>query len=275
MLDEIGDPIVHLLRNAIDHGIEKPADRLAKGKPSAGRLRLSAMRDRSAVIVRVSDDGKGIDRQKVLKRARELGMVDAGKEQITDEELIRLISRPGLSTAEKVTDISGRGVGIDAVQTRVRALGGSVEIRSTPGEGTAVTVRLPVTLAIVRALLARVDREVYALPMQHVSETVDLHSDVLRTVRGKEVLVLRDEVLPLLRLRELTGLPRDGVKLPQVVVLEVADRRAGLVVDELTGQQEIVVKQFDAVRGGLAIFGGATILGDGVPALILDVGSLL
>jgi two-component system chemotaxis sensor kinase CheA len=275
MLDEIGDPVVHLLRNAIDHGIEKPEARAAAGKPAVGRLTLSALRDRSAVIIRVSDDGKGIDRDRVLRRAKEMHVVEGSKTDLTDEELIRLVSRPGFSTAEQVTSISGRGVGVDAVQTRVRSLGGTVDIKTAPGEGTTVTVRLPLTLAIVRALLAKVGDETYALPMTHVNETVELESALLRTVKGREVLVLRDDVLPLIRLRSLLRMPTVSDERRQVVVLEIADRRAGLIVDELTGQQEIVVKQFDGVRDGLALFSGATILGDGAPALIVDVGSLI
>jgi two-component system chemotaxis sensor kinase CheA len=275
MLDEIGDPIVHLLRNAVDHGIETPEKRIAAGKPPAGRLTLSALRDRSAVIIRVEDDGKGIDRDKVLQRAKALHVVDTAKSELSDEELIRLVSRPGFSTAEQVTSISGRGVGVDAVQTRVRGLGGTVDIRTAPGQGTTVTVRLPLTLAIVRALLAKVGDEVYALPMTHVNETVELEAALLRTVKGREVLVLRDDVLPLIRLRSLLRMPAVSDERRQVVVLEIADRRAGLIVDELTGQQEIVVKQFDGVRDGLPLFSGATILGDGAPALIVDVGSLI
>ena len=228
-----------------------------------------------AELIRVTDDGKGIDRDRVLARAHELGLVEAAKTELSDDELIRLIARPGFSTAREVTDISGRGVGIDAVHARVRALGGTVDIRSTKGQGTSVTVRLPVTLAIVRALLARVGDETYAVPMTHVNETVHLEHDTVRQVKGREVLVLRDDVLPLLHLRDVVRLPRRDARGGQVVVLEVADRRAGMVVDELTGQQEIVIKPFDAVKDGLAVFSGATILGDGVPALILDVSSLL
>jgi two-component system chemotaxis sensor kinase CheA len=276
MLDEIGDPIVHLLRNAVDHGIESPEARVAAGKPAIGKLTLSATRDRSAVVIRVTDDGKGIDRGKVLQRARRLGLVESSRAELSDDELIRLISRSGFSTAERVTDISGRGVGMDTVQSRVRSLGGTVDVRSTPGEGTTVTARLPVTLAIVRALLTKVGGEVYALPMTHVSETVELEAGALRTVKGQDVFVLRDEVLPLVRLRALMQLPSaNGRRGQQVIVLEQAERRAGLVVDELTGQQEIVVKQFDGVRDGLPLFSGATILGDGAPALIVDVGSLI
>ena len=276
MLDEVGDPIVHLLRNAIDHGIEKPAVREASGKPPAGRLSLSALRDRSAVAIRVTDDGKGIDRERVLRRAQESGLVEPGRTELSDEELFRIISRPGFSTAETVTDLSGRGVGIDAVYNRVRTLGGSVDMRSVPGKGTTVTMRLPLTLAIVRSLLARIGDETYAVPMTHVSETVELVPSILRAVKGKEVLMLREEVLPVMRMRQVMGFQGEAASSrEQVVVVEVAERRAALIVDALIGQQEIVVKQFDSVRDGLSLFGGATILGDGAPALIIDVSSLL
>jgi two-component system chemotaxis sensor kinase CheA len=275
MLDEIGDPVVHLLRNAIDHGLEMPVERAALGKPAAGKLVLSAARERSSITIRVTDDGRGIDRERVLNKARRLGLVDAGRGELSDDELIKIISRPGFSTAERVTDISGRGVGIDAVHARIRSLGGSVEIRSVPGRGTTVALRLPLTLAILRALLVRVDGDTFAVPMTHVNETVELEATALKSVKGHEVLMLRDDVLPLVRFRSLLGLAGDGARMPQVIVLEVGERRAGLVVDELAGQQDIVVKQFDAVRNAAALFSGATILGDGAPALIVDVGSLL
>ena len=276
MLEEVGDPIVHLLRNAVDHGIEAPDVRLAKGKPAAGRLTLSALRDRSAVAIRVSDDGKGIDRERVLTRARASGLIDATRTDLSDEELVRIIARAGFSTAERVTDLSGRGVGVDAVYNRVRALGGSVDIRSVPDEGTTVTLRLPLTLAIVRSLLARIGDEIYAVPMTHVCETVELRPAIQRSVQGRDVLMLRQQVLPLVRLRSLVdfaGEPARGLE--QVIVVELAERRAALVVDALIGQQEIVVKQFDGVHDARSLFSGATILGDGAPALILDVSSLL
>jgi two-component system chemotaxis sensor kinase CheA len=278
MLDEIGEPIVHLLRNAADHGIEKPDVRERAGKPRAGQLALTVTRERQMVTMRVEDDGRGIDRDQVLARARSQGLVDATVEALNDEELIRIIARPGFSTAEKITDISGRGVGIDVVLTRVRELGGAVEIRSVPGDGTTVTLRLPVTLAIVRALLLRVDGEMYAVPMTHVRETVELRQEARRRVQGREVMLLRDEVVPLMHFREVVGLPEarfvsaDGTT--QVIVIESEGRRTGLVVDEFAGQQDIVVKGFDGVRDGLALFSGATILADGVPALIVDVSSL-
>jgi two-component system, chemotaxis family, sensor kinase CheA len=279
MLDEIGDPIVHLLRNAVDHGIETPDEREKHGKPPVGRLTLSAARDRSNVLIKVSDDGRGIDRDKVLRKAKDTGLIDAATLELTDEELMRLISRPGFSTADAVTEISGRGVGIDAVQNRVRALGGSVDIRTAPGRGTTVTARLPLTLAIMRALLAKVAQETYAIPMAHVRETISLDGANVSTLQGKPVLVLREVVMPLVRLRDVVGLP--GRTVPtvdedaeQAIVVELADREVAVVVDQLPGQQEIVVKQFDGVRGGLTLFTGATILGDGAPALIVDVSSL-
>ena len=278
MLDEIGEPIVHLLRNAADHGIEQPDVRERAGKARAGQLTLTVTRERQMVTMRVQDDGRGIDRDQVLARARSQGLVDATVESLTDEALVRIIARPGFSTAETITDISGRGVGIDVVLTRVRELGGAVEIRSLPGEGTTVTLRLPVTLAIVRALLARVDGEMYAVPMTHVRETVELRLEARRRVQGREVMLLRDEVVPLMQFREIVGLPDarllsvDGST--QVIVIESEGRKMGLIVDEFAGQQDIVVKGFDGVRDGLALFSGATILADGAPALIIDVSSL-
>lgn len=276
LLDEIGEPVVHLLRNAVDHGIEAPEVRVANGKPRLGRLTLSASRERSAVLVRVTDDGRGIDRARVLARARELGMVGADVTRLDDDMLFRVIASAGFSTATVVSDLSGRGVGIDAVQARVRQLGGAVELETVVGQGTTITLRLPQTLAIVRAVLAQVGGERYALPLTHVRETLPWSDDVVRRVQGREVLVLRDEVLPLMRLRQVLQAPGEQCnETADIIVLERGGRCAGLVVDELTGQQEIVVKQFDAVRDGLALFSGATILADGRPALIVDVGSLL
>ena len=276
MLDEIGDPVMHLLRNAIDHGIESPAERVAAGKPPQGSLTLSTIRDRSAVVVRVEDDGRGIDRGRVMRKAIERGIIPPDAPELSEDDVVKLITRAGFSTADRVTDISGRGVGLDVVSAGVRGLGGSMDMRSAPGGGTSITLRLPLTLAIQRSLLACVGGEMYALPLTHVSETVELTAEALQSVKGREVLVLREDVLPVLRLRDLVGLPAaTQAESEQVVVLETAERRAALIVDDLTTQQEIVVKQFDAVRGGSTLFGGATILGDGAPALILDVSSLL
>ena len=278
MLDELGDSIVHLLRNAIDHGIEDSEKRAAAGKPATGRLVLSAARDRSAIVIKVSDDGKGIDRARVLARAKRDGLVDPARTELTEDELLRLIARPGFSTAETVTNMSGRGVGVDAVYTRVRSLGGAMDIRSVQGQGTTMILRLPLTLAVVRAVLARVADETYAIPLAHVSESIELLPDDVRTVNGHEVLLSRDDVLPLLRLRQIVGLPAfvgsNDIELEQVVMIDLGDRRAALVVDELVAQDEIVVKQYDGPREGLSCFAGATLLGDGAPSLIVDVSSL-
>ena len=277
MLDEIGDPLVHLLRNSIDHGIESPAERRAAGKPETGTLRLSAARERSRIVIRVEDDGRGIQREKVLAKALAAGLLTAEEARgMTDDDVARLITRPGFSTAETVTDVSGRGVGLDVVATRVRALGGMLEIASQPGQGTAMTLQLPQTLAIVRALLVRQSGETYALPLTHVGETVHLQPEEIGAVKGRPVAYLRDEVVPLHSLRTLlgtNGTRPDGKR--AAVILEVGEQLVGLEVDQLLGQQEIVVKAFDATADTLQLFSGATILADGRPALILDAGSLL
>jgi two-component system, chemotaxis family, sensor kinase CheA len=278
ILDEIADPLVHLLRNAVDHGIEPPEERAARGKPALGQLVLAAVRERSSIAIRVSDDGRGIDRSRVLRRARELGLVGDDVEQLGDDDtLAHLIALAGFSTAEHVTDISGRGVGIDAVTTTVRALGGSLEVKSEDGRGTTFTVRLPTTLAIVRALLARVGRETYALPLTHVAEMVESRRGEVQVVQGREVLLLRGQLVPLVRLWERLGVAHAGPRPARqpVIILAMGERRSGVVVDELLGQQEIVVKPFEPPRGTIPVFSGATILGDGAPALILDVGGLI
>ncbi len=278
MLDEIGDPLVHLLRNSLDHGIEAPAERRAHGKPETGTLRLQASRERSRIIIRVEDDGRGVQRERVLAKAVQNGMVTRDEAAaLPDEEVYRLLTRPGFSTAETVTDVSGRGVGLDVVATRVRALGGMLEIFSDAGQGTSMTLQLPQTLAIVRALLVRQSGETYALPLTHVGETVHLLPDEVGTVKGRTVAFLRDEVIPLLGLRQIlrtNGTRPDALK-RHAVILEVGEQRIGLEVDALLGQQEIVVKQFDATADTLRLFSGATILSDGRPALILDAGSVI
>jgi two-component system chemotaxis sensor kinase CheA len=274
MLDEMGEPVLHLLRNSLDHGIESPAERKEAGKSPVATVILSAERDRATVLIRVTDDGRGIDQTRVLPRAKQLGLVDPNTTQLSDDDLIRVISRPGFSTAEKVTDISGRGVGFDVVASKVRSLGGSLEVLTTPGAGTSVSMRLPLTLAISRALLARVDRETYAIPLTHVVETFALSQPMLQHLKGREVLVIRDDTFPAVRLRERVGLPANGSG-GQVVLVELADRRLALIVDEFLGQQEIVVKQFDGVAGSRNLFSGATILGDGAPALIIDASTLI
>ncbi|MDQ3557541.1 MAG: chemotaxis protein CheA [Gemmatimonadota bacterium] len=276
VLDEMGDPLVHLLRNAVDHGIETPAQRAGAGKPEAGTLRLVASRERSRVAIRVEDDGAGIRRDRVAARAVAAGLIDADTAHaMADEEMFRLLLHPGFSTAEAVTDVSGRGVGLDVVATRVRAMGGVLEIESAPGRGTAFTLRLPLSLAIVRALLVRSGGESYALPLTHVAEVVELPTDAIRRVGGRAVVVLRDETVPLLDLAEQLGSAPASAPQTTVVVLELGGQPVGLRVDGVVGQREIVVKQFDATVCTLRCFSGASILADGRPALILDVGALV
>jgi len=278
ILDELGDPLVHLLRNAVDHGIEPPAERKRRKKNPEGQIVLAAVRERSSVAISITDDGRGIDRAKILEKAKREGAVGPHVEALSDDQLLRVLARPGFTTADEVTNVSGRGVGIDVAMTRIRALGGSIEIRTEPGKGTAFILRLPVTLAIVRALIAAVGLERYALPLTYVAETVEYGTTPLTTMEGRDAIVLRDRVVPLVDLRKLLatngGAPPPPLRRP-VIVLEMGERRAGVVVDGMLSQQEIVVKGFDAPRGTLPVFSGATIMGDGVPALILDAAGLV
>jgi two-component system chemotaxis sensor kinase CheA len=275
ILDELGDPLLHLLRNAVDHGIESPAERRRRGKKPEGEIVLTAVRERASVAISVRDDGRGIDRPKVLERSRREGLVDPHAESLSDDQLLRVLARPGFSTAEAVTSVSGRGVGIDVASTRIRALGGSIDIRTETGVGTTFVLHLPVTLAIVRALIAAVGQERYALPLTYVAETVEFGVQATTTVEGREAIVLRDHVVPLVHLRRLLGVTGDAPPRSPIIVLEMGERRSGIVVDGMLGQQEIVVKGFDAPQGMLPVFSGATIMGDGIPALILDAGGLL
>ena len=276
VLDEIGEPLLHLVRNAADHGIERPDVRAAQGKPEEGRILLSAARERNSVALRVTDDGKGIDRAAILAKAKREGLADASTETLTDDLLLRVLARPGFSTAAAVSGVSGRGVGVDVAMTRVRALGGTLEVRSELGRGTTFTVRVPLTLAIVRALLARAGDERYAVPLAYVAETVEFDPRAVTSVRDREALLVRDQVVPTVHLRELVqgngGAP--AARAP-TVILELGDRRTALVVDALAGQQDIVVEPFDAPTGMPPFVGGATILADGAPALILDAAALL
>jgi len=276
ILDELGDPLVHVLRNAVDHGIEPPAERRGVGKPPEGEIVLAAIRERSSVAISISDDGRGIDRARILTQAKAEGLVDPHAETLSDDQLLRVIARPGFTTAAAVTSVSGRGVGIDVAMTRIRSLGGTIDIRTELGKGTVFVLRLPVTLAIVRALIAAVGSERYALPLSYVAETVELGAAPLTMVEGREAMVLRDRVVPLVHLRDLLGVTATAPPARRpVIVLEMGERRTGLVVDGMIGQQEIVVKGFEAPQGTLPVFSGATIMGDGVPALILDAGGLL
>ena len=279
ILDEITDPLVHLLRNAVDHGMEKPDERRAAGKLPQGTLRLEAKREKNMVVITVEDDGGGIRVDKVRAAAVRKGMFR--EEQVramSEEEVINLISLPGFSTAEAVTAISGRGVGIDAVRTKVESLGGSLRIESTTGQGSRFRIRLPLTLAIIQALLVRIAKEEYAVPVTNVVEAIELMPSELRHIHGQEVVMLRDEVLPVYRLSSLLEPPGYSATLPalfSVLVVEAGERRVGLLVDEVVGQLEIAIKNLGRYLKGIRGFGGVTILGDGRICLILDFSSLL
>ena len=269
VLDEIGDPVMHLLRNSLDHGVETAAERRVAGKPAVAKLTLSAARERSSVVIRVSDDGRGIDMNKVLERARAADLIAADHGLLTDAEILGLIARPGFSTTSKVTEISGRGVGLDVVATKVRSLGGSVELSTDAGAGTEIRLELPMTLAIIHALLARSENEVYALPITHVVETLVVDPSMVTFEDGREMLAVRGQNIPAVRLRDRLGHP-PRERGAHAAVLDLPDGRMSLLVDEFVGQQEVVVKPFDAVRGMRQLFNGATILTNGSPALILD-----
>jgi two-component system chemotaxis sensor kinase CheA len=281
ILDEIGDPLLHLIRNAADHGIEAPDVRVQAGKPPEGRILLAATRERNSVTLRVSDDGRGIDRAAIAAKARREGATDVvtapGEgESVPDDVLLRVLARPGFSTAQSVSGVSGRGVGVDVAMTRVRQLGGTIEIRSELGTGTTFLIRVPLTLAIVRALLADAGGERYAVPLAYVAETVEFDPRAVTALRSREALVVREQVIPTVHLRDLVGSRgRAAPTRRPTVILEVGERRTALVVDALLGQQDIVVAPFDAPRGMPPYVGGATILADGAPALVLDAAALL
>lgn len=270
-IDDLADPVLHLLRNAVDHGIEPPAARLAAGKPAQGRIRLAAMRDRNTVAIVVEDDGRGIDRERVLAKAKALGAVPAGVTALTDDQLLAVLGRPGFTTADTVSTVSGRGVGIDVVLTRARSLGASVSLATAAGRGTTFTLRVPLTLAILRGFMVGAGDETYAVPLTFVREVVDAQ----RLEPGAEpgTVRVRGEVLPAVSLPALVGLgdrPSGGA-----LVLEAGARRLAMVVERLGGQQELVAEPFAAPREMPRFIGGGTVLGDGRPALILDATALL
>ncbi|NLT94237.1 MAG: chemotaxis protein CheA [Clostridia bacterium] len=278
VIDEIGDPLVHLLRNAIDHGIESPDIRVRRGKEREGTLKLIARQEGKSVVIIVQDNGQGISIEKIKQKALEKGLYTAKElDQMDNNSIINLIFSAGFSTAETITDVSGRGVGLDVVKSKIQALSGSVYVESKEGEGTKFTIKLPLTLAIIQALLVKVGLEIYAIPLANIDETTVIEDSLIKNIQGQEVMVLRGKVLPLIRLSKVLD-----VKITQeletnelyVVVVRKGDKQVGLVVNELIGQQEIVITSLGKLLSGIPGIAGAAILGDGKVSLILDIGSL-
>ena len=274
LLDELSEPLLHLLRNAIDHGLETPDERRSGGKESRGRLVVRATRDGSMVAVTVADDGRGVNRLRVAASATAQGVVGADALVQDDAGLLQLLARPGLSTAETVTDLSGRGVGVDAVLSRVQALGGRLDLATAEGAGTAITIRLPLSVAMLRALIVRVADETYAIPLAMVHATHLREVSPRRDDASRQVVDIAGERLKLVSLRSHLGIPASDDVSGHLVVLDGATGRVALLVDACTSHEEIVVKPLQKVRGAAAMFSGGTILPDGTPSLILDINTL-
>ncbi|HYO73847.1 MAG TPA: chemotaxis protein CheA [Archangium sp.] len=274
VVERLRDPLMHMIRNAVDHGIELPAEREAQGKEPCGRLVLRALHEAGSLRVELSDDGAGIRRDKLRARARETGLVEA-PERMEDAELLRLIFEPGFTTARAVTDLSGRGVGMDVVRRNVEALRGSVDVRSEEGRGTTLRLRMPLTLAIIEGFLVGAAGEVYVLPLDAVLECVELPAEERGRQGAYGLVSLRGTPVPYLRLRHLFGLTGPTAVRENVVILEESGRRAGLVVDALLGESQAVIKPLGPLFQGLPGVSGSTILGNGRVSLILDVAALL
>ena len=273
VLEKIGDPLVHLVRNSIDHGIEMPEVRIAAGKPAHGTIELHAYHKGGNVVVEVSDDGGGLKRDRILAKARERGLVGPD-EELSEDRIFNLIFAPGFSTADVVSDVSGRGVGMDVVKRNINELGGHVQIHSTPGKGSMVRIRLPLTLAILDGQLARVGNEVYVVPIVSIVETIQVRRELVSSIADRaQVFRLRDDYLQIVRLYELFGVEPEHTDLVDglLMIVEADGRRVGLFVDELMSQQQVVIKSLETNFRPVVGLAGATMLGDGRVALILDV----
>ncbi len=276
VIENIADPLVHLIRNAIDHGIEPPEERKKLNKPTTGRIMLSASQEGNNIVIVVVDDGRGINLEKVKKKAVEKGLISAEEAEVLSErEITDLIFQPGFSTADKVSDVSGRGVGMDVVKTNLARINGSIDIFTQPGRGTKFTIKLPLTLAIIQTLMVEVNNMVYAIPITSVLEAVRINNSEISTIDGQEIIKLRGEILPIIRLSELIGLSiTNGSDKHYVVVVQSYEKKFGIVVDKLIGQDEVVIKSIEGNILNLNdsnIFAGATITGEGKVVLIIDI----
>lgn len=278
VIDEIGDPLMHLLRNSVDHGIEDRAKRVAAGKPEKGTVTLDAYQDGNNVVIEVGDDGGGLNLDKIKAKAVEKDIISMEQaEQMLDKDVMELIFRPGFSTADTVTDISGRGVGLDVVKNKISNIGGNIEAKSELGKGCKFTIRLPLTLAIIQTLMVEVGTEKYAIPLGSIQIIEDINASDIKYVQGNKVITLRGNVIPIIMLEEILEVSKDEKEATSYTVVIVAkgDKTIGLVVDNLIGQQEIVIKSLGKLINNNKIISGATILGDGEVALILDVNTLV
>ncbi len=278
VIDEIGDPLMHLLRNAADHGLESDEERAKLGKPEIGSVILNAFQEGNNVVIEVKDDGAGINAEKIKAKAISKGVITAEQgEAMSDKEIIDLLFHPGFSTAEKISDVSGRGVGLDVVRTKIESLGGDVEVRTTLGQGSNFIIRLPLTLAIIQSLMVELGEEKYAIPLGSIQTIEDVPVSDVKYVQTKEVINLRGTVIPLIRLNEVLDVESSKAQNENltVVIVTKGDKLAGFVVDNLIGQQEIVIKSIGKYISNSKMISGATILGDGEVALILDVNTLV
>lgn len=276
VVEEIGDPLVHLIRNSCDHGVETPEERKAVGKPATGKVHLSAFHEGNHIVIEIKDDGKGIDADVIKAKAVEKGVItEAEASRMGKTEALNLIFAPGFSTAAKVTDVSGRGVGMDVVRTNIEKLNGLIVIDTDLGKGSTFTIKIPLTLAIIQVLLVGVSDESYAIPLVSVVETVKVTRGEIKTIERKQVLRLRDEVVPLVKLSGIFDVPTEEKNDVYIVILGLAERRIGLIVDTLLGQEEIVIKTLGDYLKGTPGITGATIMGDGRVNLIVDVASMI
>lgn len=274
ILDELFDPLIHLLRNSLDHGIETPEERAALGKGRKGSLRLTAERERNNIIISLEDNGRGIDSKKIKEAAIRKGVLSKEEaDKLKEDEALRLIFIPGFTTAEKVTEIFGRGVGMDVVRNKIESVGGSVKLESKPGTGTRVTLHLPLTMAIIQAMMVGIKEDIYAIPLANILGVTSIKDSEVMTINGSEALLFHGKVISLIRLNRIFG-SNENNKKHEVVIVETEGKHVGLIVDNLINQQEIVIKSIGALKG-MDGFAGSTILGDGRVGMILDAANLV